>query len=288
MRATDTTFWNSDWYPETVVECHVWWAAPLTDPHAYLPALDTTERARHDAYQREEDRARFGTARLLAKLLLGREAGLPPAEVELDATCRECGRPHGRPVPVGLPATRPPALSLSHSGDRVVVAVARTVQGALSAEVTVGVDVERLPPEHALGLPPTLDGVLAASLDEEERRIVGELPEADRCAGFLTYWTRKEAVLKATGEGLTAPMRRLRVSRPGDRPRLLRREDVPDGPRRIRMAELRPGPGYTAALAVLLPEDAADGWRVDLRIVERSAERVLAYAAQRPMATLVG
>jgi 4'-phosphopantetheinyl transferase len=91
-------------------------------------------------------------------------------------------------------------------------------------------------------------------------------------AGLLAYWTRKEALLKATGDGLRVPLRDLRVSAPDEPPRLRDWDGRPGLAERIVMHALEPGPGYAACLALL---DHPEG----VPVHERSASRMLRTAA---------
>ncbi|MGW7820222.1 4'-phosphopantetheinyl transferase superfamily protein [Streptomyces puniciscabiei] len=96
----------------------------------------------------------------------------------------------GRPV-----LARPGGLHVSLSHAQAVVAA------ALSWDAPVGVDVERLRPLAARG------ALARAALSESERQAVDELPEGDRDAQVLRFWTRKEAVAKALGTGLATDLR---------------------------------------------------------------------------------
>src|SRR5690606_16110148 len=131
-------------------------------------------------------------------------------------------------------------LSLSHTGAHVVCAV---VRGA-----PIGVDVE-----DGAGL---LDADMLAKkiLAPVELAAYHRLPADRRPEAVLSYWTRKEAVLKTTGEGLRVPMRTLVVSDPDAEPRVLGWASG-DRPGPITLHTLRgPGGGRTyppAALAVL-------------------------------------
>jgi phosphopantetheinyl transferase len=78
-------------------------------------------------------------------------------------------------------------FSVSHAGARQVIAVARQ---------PIGADLEAILPL------PDLPGVAALSLTEAEARRLAELPEPARTRFFYRCWTRKEACLKARGEGL--------------------------------------------------------------------------------------
>jgi len=204
-------------------ECQVWWARPLTsaasDPAASL--LDPVEQARRAGYRREADRARFTVAASLLRLVGGAQLGIPPEELVVSRSCPDCDRPHGRPT---LPVDGW-ECSVSHSGDRVAVAIGRT--GPL------GVDVEERSRRH-----------------DDVRDLVLAPEESAGPDDFLTYWVRKEAVLKATGEGLRVALTEVVVTGPDAEPALLRAHRA-DLPARTTLRTLDPGDGYRAALAAL-------------------------------------
>ena len=156
--------------------CDVWWAAPVApaDAPGLVGLLDGHERARLGRFRRDVDAARYLAAHALTRVVLGVRLGRPPASLVFDRTCR-CGEPHGKPVLAGGPG-----FSFTHAGAVVGVAV---LDGG-----PVGLDVE---PVRAL---PDLEGMAAH---------VGAPAEP---AAFFRAWTRKEALLKATGDGLASPM----------------------------------------------------------------------------------
>lgn len=92
-------------------------------------------------------------------------------------------------------------VSLAYSAGVTLVAVSRGAK--------VGVDVERRFDRGVRALP-------AHALDESEHITLNRLPETARDEAFLTYWVRKEAILKAEGVGLGVEPRRIRVSAPGE------------------------------------------------------------------------
>ncbi|WP_405462066.1 4'-phosphopantetheinyl transferase superfamily protein [Streptomyces sp. NBC_00101] len=149
--------------------------------------LDAEERGRVAALLRPEDRAMYAASHTALRVLLGGVLELPPAKVELmRLPCPGCGAPHGRPAVAGPPGERV-HFSLSHTAGLALVALATR---------PVGVDVERLPS------PRTADEA-ATALHPDERAELAALPAADRPAAFVRCWTRKEAYLKGTGEGLS-------------------------------------------------------------------------------------
>jgi len=219
------------------VPCTVWWSRPREATEAQLALLSEGERARHASLRSDEDRARFATGRLIARAALGRRTGQAPDAVELDATCPRCGAQHAKPVAGGAAAGL--ELSISHSGDRVAVAVAEGAQ--------VGIDVEG---PSALGGGDGRD-LWEAVLRPSEQALVARLPEELRAEAFLGAWTRKEAILKATGDGLEVAMTGLEVSPATAPPRVLSSAGHLPPAESIQLVELHPGAGYRAALAVI-------------------------------------
>jgi 4'-phosphopantetheinyl transferase len=72
-----------------------------------------------------------------------------------------------------------------------------------------------------------------------------------RTAGFFNCWTRKEAYLKATGEGLSVPLSQFDVLMThGGHAMLLNFRGKPQQTSRWSLRELIPGMHYTAAVVV--------------------------------------
>jgi 4'-phosphopantetheinyl transferase len=127
-------------------------------------------------------------------------------------------------------------FNLSHSEDLALIAIAR---GA-----AVGVDLERIRP-----LPDA--GELAARFfSERENELIQSLSEDLRPAAFLRIWTRKEACLKASGEGIGHSLKLANVITPsGD---FARRISLPGGSKAAAewvLQELNPASGFVAAVA---------------------------------------
>ncbi|SHG43492.1 4'-phosphopantetheinyl transferase family protein [Streptoalloteichus hindustanus] len=233
-------------------ECHVWWARPDAALAGLVGLFDEAERRRHDRFLREADRWRYVAGHALIRLVLAPLVGRRPAELAFSTVCRHCGAGHGKPR---LTPESGLDFSLSHSGDRVVLAVARGVE--------LGVDVEELSRRTE---PELAEHVLSPA----ELSALDALPEDRRHAGFFTYWTRKEAVLKATGHGLAIATRAVELSAPTEPPRLVRWSAAEPLNSPVTLHDLRPGPGHLAALAVLTDQPH--------RVVERDGDRLLRQA----------
>ncbi|MDP9106005.1 MAG: 4'-phosphopantetheinyl transferase superfamily protein [Candidatus Eremiobacteraeota bacterium] len=236
-------------------ECHVWWADPLISGEDLARHLDDAERERAARFRRPEDRLRYAAAHGLARLVLGADLGEVPRKVRFETECARCGGPHGKPRLLGSGAAVD--FSISHSGRRVVVAAARGVR--------VGVDVESTARRYASD-EPLVRGVLTPAEAEALTRV----PESRRAEAFFRYWTRKEAVLKATGDGLTVPPASVEVSGPDDPPHLLAWNAVPPLDAVVRLHDLSAGTGHCGVLALI--------GGPDLTIVERAFGDVLAGA----------
>lgn len=146
------------------------WIAPAAPPSEGLLAdLDDSEQARAAAISHPLTRRHFVAGHALLRRVLGRRLGLPPRAVPIDRACRHCGADdHGKPFVTGVD---PPTV-FSFSAASGVVAVAVASGGEL------GVDIE-------------------------EPRPRGWLRDCPGAPSSARSWVRLEALLKATGHGLT-------------------------------------------------------------------------------------
>ena len=216
----------------------VWWARRQDASARHAALLDGTERRRWAVSRLEADRERFLAGCALAKTVLARYTGGHPADVRFDRTCGQCGEPHGKPVLAGGDVEH----SVAHSGELVAVAVARA---------PVGVDVEQLDGRaRPLGGDGDPEALARLVLSAAERRALAGVPPDGRAHAFLIAWTRKEAVTKATGDGLRAAFSDVVVAADAGPPRLVS-WPYPRSPRDVSLLDLDADTGYVAALAVI-------------------------------------
>jgi len=223
------------WEPSSEVagldpgDVHVW-AACLDDlPEAALRVpLAADERERGGRFHFERDRRRFVTARGLLRVLLGRYLDVDPAGLLFGYG------PRGKPYLAEGDELR---FNLSHSGGLALLAFARGCE--------LGVDVEQERPV------PELEGIVRTSFSSREAAELWRLGPDERGAAFFRCWTRKEAFIKATGDGLSRPLDAFDVTlAPGEPARLLGVRGEPEAALRFWMEDLRPAPGFAGALAV--------------------------------------
>jgi 4'-phosphopantetheinyl transferase len=238
-------------------EAHVWWARRADASARLKDLLDDSELARLDAYARVDDRERFVVGCATSKLAIGRYLDVPAAEIEFARTCRRCGLPHGKPRLRGQ-AAGALEFSISHAGEFVIVALTR--------QAPVGVDVERL--DRSLPVEELAGAVLADSEVSE----LSAFPPKEQGRNFLVWWTRKEAIMKATGDGLSMPPSDIVVTPPGEPPRLLGWPS-PIAPNHVALFDLEEREGHVASLAVV-------GACTSVRVFDGSA-LVAAFAQRR-------
>ena len=214
-------------------ECGIWWADPDSAGPRLVAILSGAERDRWRRFRFDQDRAAYLAAHALTRIVAGGLLGIPPQDVRFETVCGKCGGAHGKPRLPGSGLE----FSLTHSRRRVGVAFAR--------HLPVGIDVEDMTAARpSAALAPT---VLAAA----EQAALAALPPDRQGAGFLRYWTRKEAVLKATGYGLSVRPDLVTVTAPGDSPALVAWAATPALAQDAYLHDLDPGPGQVAALAIL-------------------------------------
>jgi 4'-phosphopantetheinyl transferase len=168
--------------------------------------LSADEHALAARFRREEDRARFIVGRSTRKELLSELVGVDAAA--LDFVAGGNGKPLLAAGAGGL------HFNSSHSG--------RWILHAFS-DAEVGVDVEEI--RAAMAVVEDFESVLSA---DERSFVMRQAAPARRAAALATVWVRKEAYVKALGEGLSRPLPRISiVQEPGGQPVLRHDLDCP-------------------------------------------------------------
>jgi 4'-phosphopantetheinyl transferase len=220
-------------------EIHVW--AIRLDPEpaeverlGRCLAADEWERAhrfRFDKHRRQYVVGRGALRTLLAGYLRGRGLQLRPEAVRF------------RYGPRGKPFLEPPQdaggleFNLSNSDE---LALAAFVLGR-----EIGVDVEFLRPM------PDCEQISERFFSASERQVLREIPGPRKEETFFNCWTRKEAYLKAVGEGLAAPLDSFDVTlAPDDPPRMLTLEGDAARAARWFFHHLVPAESYVGAVAI--------------------------------------
>jgi 4'-phosphopantetheinyl transferase len=208
-------------------QVHVW-RVRLDPPPAALrgrfSALAPEDHAR--AGQRSgSEQQRYLAAHVALRSLLGAYCGCEPRAL------RFAYGPHGKPSLADWPGLH---FNLAHSGDVALCGVTRL--GPL------GVDVEAIRPLDNLA------AVAGRFCSDGERESLLALPPDAQPEAFFSLWTRKEAVIKALGQGLGLGPRNIRVSQ--DPAEYLWSIQLPTHlePGAWQTLTLRPGAGYTGAL----------------------------------------
>lgn len=172
-------------------EIHVWHrslAISAGDHESLLALLAPEERERAARFRFETDRDAFIASHGWLRTLLGRYLRADPRGIEFIF-----GR-HGKPAIYGAPVQ----FNLSHSGAMAACAVARDRE--------VGIDIERIRPVR------DVEGIARRFFHPEECRKLLALREDERASAFFRCWTRKEAYIKALGDGLFAPLESFEVT----------------------------------------------------------------------------
>jgi len=212
------------------------WLIRLPDdgriPQGLLNCLSDEESARAARFVFDRDRARFTVAHVALRGILARYTGQAAADLCMGTANR--GKPY-------LTDHRDIGFNLSHSGSYAMVAVARGRD--------VGVDIEAMRGERPM------EGIAERFFAPAEVRELMETPEEKRIAAFFRCWSRKEAYIKARGEGLAIPLDSFEVSL-GEVAVLRKAEDR----ERWSICALAAPDGYAAALVA-----EGTGWSVRQR-----------------------
>ncbi len=179
--------------------------------------LNHTEHARASQFRFARDRERFTVAHAALRSILSGYLGVVPSDVRFRTLA------YGKPAVDGDTVIR---FNLSHSGDLALCAI--------TGEREIGVDIEQIRPDL------DWESLARRFFSAEEVAALAALDPERRMEGFVRCWTRKEAYLKARGEGLSLPLDSFTVLPAPDR-------SITE---RWQIVDLKPAPGYGAALAV--------------------------------------
>ncbi|UII76110.1 4'-phosphopantetheinyl transferase superfamily protein [Flagellimonas sp. HMM57] len=145
--------------------------------HRLTHFLEPHELLRSQRYRFKKDCNRFIISRTILKILLAKQTGTSVENISLKKDERK--KPY-------LPLNPSVFFNLSHSGNCILIAI---------SEVPVGIDVEKI--DESFDFTPLLSQIFNTTE-------IKKLNNADQpLRTFYTFWTRKEAIVKATGKGIT-------------------------------------------------------------------------------------
>jgi 4'-phosphopantetheinyl transferase len=234
--SSPNTVWVAQ--PEQLIllddEVHVWRASLTRTPSelqslASLLAPDEISRAQR--FHFEPDRASFIVARATLRIILAAYLKLNPTQLQFSYSA------HGKPALNDAETSCGLRFNLSHSNALALYAVTRNRE--------IGVDIEYIRTDFAS------DEIAERFFSNTEIAMLRALPYQQRTENFFNCWTRKEAYIKARGEGLSFPLDRFDVSLiPGEQRATLNVPEAPLEAARWSLQSLTPGDGYAAAIVV--------------------------------------
>jgi 4'-phosphopantetheinyl transferase len=219
----------------------VWnvWIGAKPDFRRAQALLSGDELARASRFVFDLHRNRYLARRLALRDLLGRYLDRAPSDVRFDYSS------HGKPELPGETLR----FNVAHSDDVAVI--------GLTEQDRLGVDVERIRELR------DIESVAQTVLSKRELDVFHALPDGSKTQGFFNCWTRKEAIVKAIGEGLSRPLDTFDVTLvPEGEARLLELEGTPDRAAAWSLFDVRPMAGWVGAVAVECAQAALKhaGW----------------------------
>ncbi|HMF75353.1 MAG TPA: 4'-phosphopantetheinyl transferase superfamily protein [Bryobacteraceae bacterium] len=211
-------------------EVHVWSVrteASNTVIGQFEQFLAADEKHRADRYRFEHLRNSFVLARGALRILLGCYLDVSPAEISFSYG------PKGKPV---LAPRASVDFNASHSGAVAVF--------GFTDNCEIGIDVEQIHPLDEMR------NIANRFFCPEETEDLMTLTADQRQRAFFLCWTRKEAYIKAIGDGLSAPLDSFRVTlQPSQSARFIHVGHDTDAAKAWTLHDLQFGPNYAGALA---------------------------------------
>ena len=204
---------------------------------AAVALLSEEERRKAGCFAFDRDRRRFVVARAGLRELLAVRLGMRPESVEL------IYGPHGKPALAREFCRGDLRFNLSHSEDVAVYAFARGRE--------IGVDLE------GVRVLPDGDDIAARFFSVRENAAYRGLNARDKPLGFFQCWTRKEAFIKALGDGLYHPLDSFDVSlAPGEPAQILRTGNISGDHCGWQLFSFAPLPGCIGAVVIENPRES--------------------------------
>lgn len=215
-------------------EVHLWRvdlaAAASAEPQLSV-LLSADEQARAARFHFQRDRQYYVVARSALRQVLAAYLTADPKELTFSYSAKS------KPALSGTHADHGLAFNVSHSGDLALLAFTRHRQ--------IGVDVERIRHDFDTA------AIAARFFSAAEQEQLAALPIEQRHETFFRCWTRKEAYIKATGEGLSLPLSQFDVSiGAGSQNALLATRPDPEESKRWTLRDVAADAGYAAAVCV--------------------------------------
>lgn len=229
-------------------EVHVW-SVQLDPPPAEVERLGRSlaedEWARAHRFRFEKHRRQYVVGRGALRALLAAYLGTRPEAVRFRYG------PRGKPfLESDLESAGGLQFNLSNSDEMALVGFVRGPE--------IGVDIEYL---RSM---PDCEQISERFFSESERRVLRGIPGRAKEEAFFNCWTRKEAYLKAVGEGLAAPLDSFDVTlAPDDPPRMLTLEGDPERAARWFFHHLVPAENYVGAVAIEGGTWEVKVWKLD-------------------------
>lgn len=222
-------------------EVHVW-RATLARTHAEVEALkrqlSDEEVRRAERFRFSHDRSNFVVARATLREILSLYVGVPPPLLRFGCNA------FGKPELIQQPGEARVSFNLSHSGELALYALARGRE--------VGVDIEAVREDV------DCEELAGRFFSRREADTLLALPAEGRTRAFFECWARKEAYIKARGQGLSLPLDSFDVSlSPGEPAALLATQADEREAASWTLRELTAHPAYAAAVAA-----EGCGWRL--------------------------
>ena len=215
-------------------EVHVWQAffnQQKSQLNKLAQTLSEDERLKAKCFYFQKDRRRFVVTHGILRNILGRYLNIEPKRLKFFYGS------HGKPAIGGLTDGHSLCFNMSYSHGLALF--------AFTWGRRVGVDVECVRPM------PDAEEIAERFFSSRENAVFRTVPASKKLEAFFNCWTRKEAFLKAVGDGLSRSLDSFEVSlAPGEPARLLSIEGDLKEASRWHLRELVPAPGYVSALAV--------------------------------------
>jgi len=220
---------------------HVWCTALEFPPdvlQTFFSLLSSDEKARAQQFRFEKDRDHFIAARGLLRKILSRYLNIEPQNLKFQYNL------YGKPSLVDHSHLQ---FNLSHSNGLALY--------AFTLDNSIGVDIE------FKGRECDIDAIAQRYYSPREYEILNKLSDTEKTDAFFNGWARKEAFLKALGQGISYSLEKVEVTLTNESARFIAIHDDEQDITQWYLHALNPSLDFAAALAIKGQVDKVETWK---------------------------
>lgn len=214
-------------------ECHIWYFNSNDVSANLVNMLSEVEKIRYSSYKFKKDKSRFLKSATSLRILLSLYTKISVDNLIICRKCNECGKYHGKPKLINFKEIN---FSVSYSQNMIVIALYKNHE--------IGIDIEFINYDFPY------EEIIEETLATGELKKYNIMCQNEKLKNFYFYWTIKEALTKASGNGLNDNFNRIEIDQDNDSIKVIKYPNLTINYQDISLRSMAFQDNYMLSLAV--------------------------------------